>query len=173
MKTSTALAGCSAAALIACLGNPATSQGAPRGQPHIDRKYGWSITYPSDWRVAQKGYTEFTPKSNDAVCGVHVATRPPATTNQLTDAVLATMARNLERDSGLKTTVLARKTVKLLSGQSANDVLVDLIPGGRSHRLFVVAENGRGYLIDCETYLAKWHDYQSIFESFIQSLRID
>lgn len=140
---------------------------------HVDQIYNWRIAYPGDWKAEQKGHTEFTPESKEAVCGVHIVTkRSPMTTNQLTDEMLGVYARYLS-ENGVKSKVLSRRKVSLLSGESANDVLVDLVPGGRSRRLFVASKNGLGYLIDCETYASKWQQYEYIFESFFKSFSID
>jgi hypothetical protein len=141
---------------------------------HENRWQGWSISYPRDWRQKEDGAgnAQFISASGDAVCGVHVANSPPASVYTLTDRVLSGQASFLKEHSRIESIVVSRKKISLTSGEPATDVVVDLMPGGRSRRIFSIADSGRAYMIDCETYVPLWQTYQDIFDKMILSFRI-
>ncbi len=107
------------------------------------------------------------------MCGVYSGGMTQCSLDGLTESLLEGYAQELRQGAGLASRVVDRKKVLLASGELASDVTVDLIPGGRSRRLFAIANNGSVLVADCETYAEKWQKYQGYFDHVLRSLRIE
>jgi hypothetical protein len=136
---------------------------------------GWSLTYPPGWRLQQSAgaaLTIVTP-DGDGACGVHAWSRSLyASLDDFTYAALALVAANLLSKENLVSRLLWQRPVTLASGEPAREVLVDLLPGGRSHRLLSVSARGQAFALDCEAELEDWPRYGPQFERMIRSFRI-
>ena len=85
--------------------------------------------------------------------------------------MFATPNQALFKEKGLASETVSRRRISLPNENIANEVLVEIRPGGKSRRIFVIVE-GRGYAIDCETYAENWGNVEPIFERIITSLRL-
>lgn len=136
---------------------------------------GWSIERPVGWGLLDDpdGLAALIAPEGAALCGVHSASRPPtADLKRFTDDLLASTAAELKLRHGIRSQVTTRRTIRLGSGETAVEVLVDLIPGGRSRRLFTLGANGWAYVVDCETSTERWAFHQAEFEHVIRSFRL-
>jgi hypothetical protein len=136
---------------------------------------GWSIERPVAWGLLDDpaGLTALIAPEGAALCGVHSASRPPTSDlNRFTDDLLAATAAELKRKHGIHSQVSRRRTLRLSSGEPAVEVLVDLVPGARSRRLFTLGGNGWAHVVDCETSTDLWPSHQVEFEHVIRSFRL-
>lgn len=142
-------------------------------QAYTNPTHEWSVRPPGAWTVADQdpSFVRFVSPMADAQCGIHSAQVSLETVDEWTDLLLARTARNLQDGKGLKSKVLSRRSISLPRGIVGNDVVVDLLPGGRSRQVFVLT-NGRAYALDCETASRSWKEYESQFESVITSFTI-
>lgn len=137
---------------------------------YVDAANGWSISYPDGWQVdpADPAFVQIHDPEGGALVGVHV--QPvDLPLNAVVDRMLA-FEEQYHRKSGLEMTVSSRNPVSLPDGTPAEDVVVDIAPGGRSHELYAV-KAGKAYEVDAETYVASWDKFNADFDQILQSFR--
>lgn len=164
-----------AAAALALLLQAPNGAAQPQYAPFESTVKGWSIDRPLHWGLLDDpgGPTLLIAPGEAAICGVHTAFRPPATDLQgFTDRFLSGTEQYLRLNHGLRSQLKARRSLRLSSGEAAIDVLVELHPGGRARRLFVLAADGRGHVLDCETSIELWSNHQAVFERVFRSFRL-
>jgi len=125
--------------------------------------YRWSIAYPSSWTVdsGNPGFIKISSSADQALCGIHSQTAATRTVDEFTDA--------LERAPNRVT--LARKKISLPNDVIGNDVLSRIVGGGKSRRIYVLAE-GRAFGIDCETYEKDWDRLEPFYDRIIRSFTL-
>lgn len=138
---------------------------------YTNTSWRWSIAHPAAWTVDVEypGLVRIHSFAEGALCTIHSGPMDRFNAvDELTDFMLENDARFL-KEKGQKFTVAARRRLKLANGISGNEVLADIGPGGRSHRLHVLSD-GRGFAIDCEGYARHWAKlgpaYQRVIASF-------
>ena len=136
---------------------------------------GWSIERPVEWGLLDdpNGLAALIAPEGAAMCGVHSASQPPTTElKRFTDDLLAATAAELKLKHGIRSQVTTRRTLQLRSGEPAVEMQVDLVPGGRSRRLFTLGANGWAHVVDCETTTELWAFHQADFEHVMGSFRL-
>lgn len=139
-------------------------------QHYVDAANNWSIDYPDGWRVdpANPAFVQFHDPEDGALVGVHVKpTDQPL--NIVVDNSLA-FEEQYHRQSDLTMTVSSRQQIALPDGTPAVDLVVEIVPGGRSHQLFVV-KAGKAYSVNAETYVATWDKFSADFDRMLGSFR--
>jgi hypothetical protein len=131
----------------------------------------WTVAYPAAWTVEAKeaDVVRIRSREEGALCSIHSGPMDRFNNvDELTDFLLAHDARFLA-GQGRRLAIVARRRIALPNGVSGNDVLADIVPGGRSRRVHVLAD-GRGFALDCEAYSRDWKrlaaSYQRILASF-------
>ena len=135
---------------------------------YVDPVNGWSIGYPLGWRVdgSDPAFVQIHDPGNRALVGVHVApTDLPL--NAAVNQMLA-FEEQSQRQSGLTWVLSSRQLTSLPDGTPAIDVRVELVPGGMSHKLYVV-KGGRVFGVNAETYLTLWDTFSADFDRILQS----
>lgn len=136
--------------------------------------YGWSVSYPGNWTIdaGDVAFIKIYPALGmpGGLCGIHSATVAQKTVDEMTDLVTAITERSLKQ-RGLSLVVLSRRRISLQNNMPANDVLVEIQPGGKSRHLYVVA-SGRGFSVDCDTQARDWNKLESYFDRIISSFMI-
>ena len=64
-----------------------------------------------------------------------------------------------------------KQRISLPNDVIGNDVLTEILSGGRSRRIYVLADTG-GYVIDCETYAKNWGKLEPSFDRIINSFTL-
>jgi len=91
--------------------------------------------------------------------------------DEFTDFMQAESER-LFRDSGVTVRSLATQKISLPNEVIGNDVVTEILSGGRSRRIYVLANAG-GYDIDCETYAQNWEKLEPFFARIIGSFTLE
>jgi hypothetical protein len=132
--------------------------------------YGWSMKYPANWSLdsSDVAFVRILSPENDGVCGVLTGPVQFKSAEEFTDFMLAHSAQTFKR-RGLEVAISSRQQIVLLSGITGTNVLVEIVPGGRSRRIFVLAD-GNGLVVDCETYAANWQKLAPTFDRIMGSI---
>jgi len=125
--------------------------------------YRWSIAYPGSWTVDNRnpGFVKISSSSDEALCGIHSQTVASGTVDEFTNA--------LERAPNRVT--LARRKISLPNDVIGNDVLSRIVGGGKSRRIYVLAD-GRALGIDCESYEKDWDRLEPFYDRIIRSFTL-
>lgn len=135
---------------------------------YVDPVNGWSISYPLGWQVdgSDPAFVKIHDPAKQALVGIGVGpTDLPL--NAAVDQMLV-LAEQSQRQGGPTWKLSSRQLTALPDGTPAVDVRVELVPGGRSHQLYVV-EEGRIFGVDAETYLTVWDTFSADFDRILQS----
>jgi len=132
----------------------------------------WSISYPADWAVDSRdpSFVRVSRPVDNALCGIHSGAVRFETVDEFTDFMLA-HNEQLFKDKGRVFVILARRRISLPNDIIGNDVLTEIGPGGKSRSIFVLAE-GRGFVVDCETYAANWERLEPFYDRIITSFTL-
>ena len=131
----------------------------------------WMLSYPGDWTLTDDG--QFVRLSRgQAVLGIHVL---PDVAGRSIDAVADAAVQAWERRMQAVNSVrrVSRQRQVLPGDLTAIAVVHHIGIGqvGKSLKLVVLVQ-GRGFLIDAETHLASWPDYEADFNRIIDSFRV-
>lgn len=135
---------------------------------YVDAVNGWSIDYPAGWRVdaADPAFIQIHDPQDGALVGIHVQpTDLPL--NVVVDQMLA-YEEQFQRQDGLTWALSSRQQISLSDGTQAVDVVVEIMPGGRSHQLYAV-KGGKAFEVNAETYVTSWDKYSADFDRMLQS----
>lgn len=163
------------ALLLAAIAAVAVAHAQQAPQQREMKKYAntswrWSISYPSGWTVESDypGLVRIHSAAENALCSIHSGPMDRFNSvDELTDFLVGHDEKFL-KEKGQKLAVLARRRVTLPNGMAANELLVEIGPGGRSRRLHVLAD-GRGFAIDCEAYTKNWSSLDPSYRRIIAS----
>ena len=146
----------------------------PQFAPFESTVKGWAIERPVRWAILDDpgGPTLLIAPGETAICGIHTATDAGPDLASLSERFLRSSERYLRQKHGLASRVVARRPRRLGSGEPAVDVIVELTPGGRARRLFTLAPNGWGHVVDCETSTELWSSHEAVFERLFRSFRL-
>ena len=135
--------------------------------------YRWSVPYPADWKIdiTNPGDVRIHSPASDGLCGIRSGVVRFKTVDEFTDFMQAESER-LFRDSGVTVRSLATQKISLPNEVIGNDVVTEILSGGRSRRIYVLANAG-GYDIDCETYAQNWEKLEPFFARIIGSFTLD
>jgi hypothetical protein len=150
------------------------AQKIPADRLYTNSAYRWKVSYPEGWKVKNEGSTfvKIISPSGTALCGFHSQTNPGRfkTVDEFTEFMLA-QTEGFLRQRGFMQRVANGRQISLPNNITGTDVLVDIVPGGRSRRIFVLAKD-RILCIDCETYAGDWEKLSETFERIISSFTV-
>jgi hypothetical protein len=135
--------------------------------------HGWSVRYPAEWSLnsADPSSIHFVSPGNEGMCSVLTSSVRFTSVDALAESLLSSASRTLQNSKGLTTVIVSRRHIKLQSGISGVDILVNLVPGGRSRRVFFLFGN-TAIVVDCEGYAATWGRVSRAIERIIGSLNL-
>lgn len=138
---------------------------------YVDPVNGWSISYPAGWRIdgSDPAVTQIRDPENQALVGIRVAsTNLPL--NAIADQILDSQAQYLQ-EKGQTWALSSRQLISFPNGTPAVDVRGDLVPGGRSHQLFLL-KGGRAFAVNAETSTALWGKFNADFDGILLSFTL-
>ena len=138
---------------------------------YVDPANGWSISYPTGWRVdgADPALVQIRDPENQAL--VRIQVMPTGVSlNAAADQMLASQEEYLKQ-SGLTWALSSRQLISLPNGTAAVDVKGDLLPGGRSHQLYTI-KGGRVFAVNAETSAALWGKFNGDFDRIMASFAL-
>lgn len=158
-----------AAPFITAPGAPAAP--IPGMDRYVDPANGWSISYPVGWRIdgADPALVQIRDPENQAL--VRIQVMPTGVSlNAAADQMLASQEQYLKA-SGLTWAPSSRQLISLPNGTAAVDVKGDLLPGGRSHQLYLI-KGGRVFAVNAETSAALWDKFNGDFDRIMASFAL-
>mgnify|MGYP001577310218 CR=1 FL=1 len=134
--------------------------------------YLWSISYPSGWAIDSKdpSFVRIGAPVEGALCCIHSRAVRFKTVDEFTDFMLGENERFF-RGRGQAFVILKRQRISVPNDVIGNDVLVEIGPGGKSRRIFILAD-GRGLIVDCETYIKNWERLEAGYGIIISSFTL-
>jgi hypothetical protein len=139
-------------------------------QSYANPAYPWSVSYPVGWNIdaSKANDVRLLAPDGSALCGIHSAEVRFKAADEYADFMLAFNERHF-KERGVMLTGTGKRPMALAGGVTGIEVITDMSNGGRSRRVFVLAEP-LGYVIDCETYTGSWERYEPVFARIIASL---
>ncbi len=132
----------------------------------------WSIRYPNDWTMnsSDPSFVKIQPPVDSALVGIHCTT---VNYTSLDDFVNFVLAHNegYFKQKGQTMVVMTRRSTYLPNGVPAVDVIVEIRPGGKSRRIYVLVDK-QAFLVDAETYIEKWDMFHPYFDRMISSFTV-
>ena len=165
--------------MLALVGSTTTgwSQQTPVDQLYVNPVYGWSVTYPKDWKVDNQdpAFVKIQPPPNlpQGLIGFHsVARSGDKSLDEFADRMMAHYA-DRSRGRGRRFEVLSRRSMVLPDGTPVVEIVNLLGTGvvGKSRKIFALRE-GRAFTIDAETYLDAWPRLEVYFDRMINSFTV-
>jgi hypothetical protein len=134
----------------------------------LDRR--WSLSYPGEWKLDD---TDRFVKINkgQAILGVHTLSNVTGNTlDEVADSVTKKWEQQMQKVNTVKR--VSRQRVTLAGDLTAIAIVHHIGAGqvGKSQKI-IVGVKDRRYLIDSETLLASWPDYERDFNQIIDSFR--
>lgn len=135
--------------------------------------YRWSVTYPADWRLdsANPDFVRLLSPEGRGLCGIHSGAVRFKTVDDFTGFMEASYADSFKA-RGVTVRSSPRQKIFLPNKVVGNDVVTDILSGGRSRRVYVVG-GGMGYVTDCETYMKDWRAVEPSFARILSSFTLD
>jgi hypothetical protein len=139
---------------------------------YTNPRHKWSVSYPDTWTLddSNVNLVVIKPPSDVGMCGVHSASARFTTVGEFADLTLR-FTRDIFEARGLKQEVTSRRERALADDVPVVDVAVDIVPGGRGRRVFVLWR-GRGILIDCESHVKNWSSLENQYDQIISSFTL-
>lgn len=138
---------------------------------YATRDHRWSVSYPGGWKLDDRDrFVKIT--RGRAVLGIHTITDvADKSLDEVADAAIQEWERGMQNVNTFKR--VSRQRMTLAGGLSAIAIVHHIGVGqvGKSQKVIAVVKN-RGYLIDAETHLASWPDYERDFQRIIDSFRV-
>ncbi len=132
----------------------------------------WSIRYPNDWTIdsSDPSFVKIQPPVDSALLGIHCTT---INYTSLDDFVNSALAHNegYFKQKGQTMVVMTRQSTYLPNGVPAVDVILEIRPGGKSRRIYVLVDK-HAFLVDAETYIEKWDMFHPYFDRMISSFTV-
>jgi len=144
---------------------------AANAKSYTNPDYRWSVSYPGDWQLDDSDrFVKFS--RGQAIVGVHALTDVAGKSlDQVADAAIQQWERQMRNVNIVKR--VTRQRVSLAGDLTAIAIVhhigTDQI--GKSRKIIALVKD-RGYLIDAETHLASWPDYERDFNQIIDSFRV-
>jgi hypothetical protein len=131
----------------------------------------WSVSYPGNWKLDHND--RFVKISRgQAILGIHTLSNATGTSlDEVADTTIKAWEQQMQKVNVVKRVSRQRAT---LAGDLTAIVIVHHIGAGQvgKSQKIIVAVKDRRYLIDAETLLASWPDYERDFHQIIGSFRI-
>ncbi len=133
-------------------------------------KFHWTIAVPSSWKVNKRDPSSVIMSSSDgrALCGVHSGYLKKKKSEMNYDELRRMVKQMMAAPSHLKLKVVRQRNITLPSGAIGIEVMVDLVPGGRSLRRYSTSK-GAVFAVDCETYASEWKSKELTFKTILKT----
>jgi len=159
-------------------GEPQRESSAPKPTPlsdeneYVNPVCKWSIRYPNDWTMdsSDLSYVKIKPPVDSALVGIHCITVDYTSLDDFVNSVL-TQNEAYFRQKGETMVVMSRRPAYLSNGVTAVEVNVEIRPGGKSRRIYVLVDK-QAFLVDAETYIEKWDMFHPYFDRIISSFTV-
>lgn len=153
------------------LGILLVTQAALAGSSVVEGK-DWNTVLPAGWTIQRPDNitTELWSGDRTALCGIHVGGTRFATSEEFAAFMMDFTKKGL-MNQGLLQMQLSYEKVETKSGLGGIEALVDIVPGGRSKRLFFI-DGTTGYSLDCETSTHLWQKHLPDFDQVLQSFDV-
>lgn len=152
-------------------GEIATQPRAATERSYASPDHRWSVHYPGDWKLDDND--RFVKVSRgQAILGIHTFTDVAGKSlDEVADAAIQRWERSMQNVNTFKR--VSRQRMTLAGDLTAIAIVHHIGTGqvGKSQKIIAVVKN-RGYLIDAETHLASWPDYERDFNRIIDSFRV-
>ena len=141
---------------------------------YANPKYEWSVSYPRDWKLDRINRTtvKITAPRNlhGGVVGIHAVPVRAKSLDDFVDKYLDTWNRGAKIKK-IKFQTVSRRHMVLPDGRSVVEIvhLIGVGTTGRSRKLVTYA-NGRGLVIDAETFSDSWEAHEPYFDQIINSV---
>ncbi len=138
---------------------------------HTNPTHRWLISYPGDWRLSDDGQSVRLSRGQ-AVLGIHVLPNAAGRSiDEVADAAVLAWERRMQTVNSVMR--VSRQRQELPGDVVAIAVTHHISIGqvGKSLKLVMLVQ-GRGFLIDAETHLASWPDYEADFQRIIVSFKV-
>lgn len=133
--------------------------------------YRWSVSYPGDWQLNDND--RFVKLSRgQAILGIHALTDATGKSlDEVADAAVKEWEQHMRNVNTFKR--ISRQRVTLGGDLTAIAIVHHIGTGqvGKSQKIISVVKNRR-FLIDAETLLASWPDYEREFNQIIDSFKV-
>ena len=131
----------------------------------------WSVSYPGDWKLNDNG--RFVKISRgQAILGIHTFTDVAGKSlDEVADATIREWEQHMQNVNIFKR--VSRQRVTLAGDLTAIAIVHHIGTGqvGKSRKVIAVIKDRR-FLIDAETHLVSWPDYERDFNQIIYSFRV-
>jgi hypothetical protein len=142
---------------------------ATKSYTHPD--YRWSVSYPGDWQLNDND--RFVKLSRgQAILGIHALTDVAGKSlDEVADGTVKAWEQHMRNVNTFKR--VSRQRVTLAGDLTAIAIVHHIGTGqvGKSQKIILVVKDRR-FLIDAETLLASWPDYERDFNQIIDSFRV-
>jgi len=148
-----------------------TQPSAVTDKSYTSSNHRWLASYPADWKLdANDRYVKIS--KGQAILGIHDLTDVAGNSlDEVADATVQKWEQQMKNVNIVRRISRQRIT---LAGDVAGIAIVHHIGTGQigQSRKIIAVVKDRGYLIDAETLLASWPDYERNFNSIINSFRV-
>lgn len=131
----------------------------------------WSVSYPGDWTLNDNDrFVKIS--TGQAVVGIHTLLNVTGQSlDDVADSTIKEWEQKMQKVSTFRR--VSRQRVTLAGDLTAIAIVHHIGAGqiGKSQKI-IAAVKDRGYLIDAETHLASWPDYERDFNQIIDSFRV-
>jgi hypothetical protein len=131
----------------------------------------WSVSYPGDWKLDDNDRFVKISKGQ-AILGIHTLSNASGTSlDEMADSAIKDWEQQMQKVNAVKR--VSRQRATLAGDLTAIAVVHHIGAGqvGKSQKI-IAAVKDRRYLIDAETLLASWSDYERDFHQIIGSFRV-
>lgn len=141
---------------------------APAMIQYADPVNGWSISYPGGWVLngADPALVQIRDPENQALVSIRVTTTD-VPLNAVADQIMAAQEQYL-LEKGLTWVRTSRQLIAYPNGTSAVDVRGDILPGGKSHQVYIV-RSGKAFALNAETSAELWDKFSGDFDRILLS----
>ena len=131
----------------------------------------WSVSYPGDWKLNDNGrFVKFS--RGQAILGIYTYTDVAGKSlDEVADATIQQWEHHMQKVNLFKR--VSRQRVTLAGDLTAIAIVHHIGTGsvGQSRKVIAVVKDRR-FLIDAETHLASWPDYERDFNLIIHSFKV-
>ena len=153
---------------------PSPLQADPALRVYNNAVHRWSVSVPAGWKLDATNPADVRIHSpaGDGLCGMHSRGVTRFTTVDEYSDFMTAFNEQYFKDRGVQVRSSPKQRISLPNEVSGVDVLTEILSGGRSRRIYVLAD-GVGYGIDCETHATNWEKLEHFFARIIGSFTLE
>jgi hypothetical protein len=140
-------------------------------KPYTNPDHRWSVSYPEDWKLSDTN-RYVTISRGQAILGIHTFTDVAGKSlDEVADATIQQWERQMQNVNTVMR--VSRQRVTLADDLTAISIVHHIGAGraGKSRKIIAVVKDRR-FVLDAETHLASWPDYERDFNQIIESFRV-